>query len=198
MITSDKSNGYETIAEQFIRARNTRIGPATVSEWSRSLKPNATILELGCGHGVISQTLVDRGFDLYAIDASPKLIHAFREHFPLIPTECAAVEESNFFNRAFDAILAWGLIFLMPPESQKLLIVKSANALAPGGQLLFTAPQRAIEWKDSLTNLQSISLGAETYEKLLNTNGFTVIGGDKDEGDNFYYIAQKPFTSVKG
>jgi 2-polyprenyl-3-methyl-5-hydroxy-6-metoxy-1,4-benzoquinol methylase len=188
----DKSNGYDSIAEHFMRARNTSIGLATVLRWSRFLNPNSTILELGCGHGVISQVLIDQGFGLYAIDASPRLLHAFRERFPSVPTECSAIEESSFFHRSFDAVIAWGLIFLMPVELQKIALSKSANALNPGGQLLFTSPQHNVQWTDSLTNLEAVSLGAEAYEKLLNINGLTVIDHDTDEGDNFYYIAQKP------
>jgi hypothetical protein len=33
----DKSNGYEEMAKHFMRARNARIGPETVREWSKSL-----------------------------------------------------------------------------------------------------------------------------------------------------------------
>jgi 2-polyprenyl-3-methyl-5-hydroxy-6-metoxy-1,4-benzoquinol methylase len=86
---SDKSNGYDDLAEVYIQIRNTRIGLSTVLEWSQSLVPGSSILELGCGNGVISQVLVDAGFTLYGVDASPKMIRAFRERLPAVPAECA-------------------------------------------------------------------------------------------------------------
>ena len=68
------------------------------------------MLDLGCGHGApISRVLLEEGLDLYAIDASPKLVDAFREHFPQVPVRCEPVEESDFFGRRFDGVIAWGL-----------------------------------------------------------------------------------------
>jgi 2-polyprenyl-3-methyl-5-hydroxy-6-metoxy-1,4-benzoquinol methylase len=65
------------------RGRNPRIGAATVREWSKALPRGSSILDLGCGHGVpISQVLIDDGFSLYGVDASAKMIAAFRGRFP--------------------------------------------------------------------------------------------------------------------
>jgi 2-polyprenyl-3-methyl-5-hydroxy-6-metoxy-1,4-benzoquinol methylase len=78
----DKSNGYEEVAETFMKVRDTWIGPTTVRRWSRILPRGCSVLELGCGHGVVSQALIDEGFDVYGIDASAKMIEAFRKRFP--------------------------------------------------------------------------------------------------------------------
>jgi 2-polyprenyl-3-methyl-5-hydroxy-6-metoxy-1,4-benzoquinol methylase len=108
-VSEDKSNGYEQIAEIFIQVRNPRIGAAVVREWSRTLPPAASVLDLGCGHGVpISQVLIQEGFAVYAIDASAKLISAFRHRFSTAHAECSAVENSKFFRRTSDGIVAWG------------------------------------------------------------------------------------------
>jgi hypothetical protein len=40
----DKSNGYEQLAETFIRTRNRRIGAVTVREWSETLPPASFIV----------------------------------------------------------------------------------------------------------------------------------------------------------
>ena len=94
-IPRDKSNGYEKAAEHFMSARNVGIGGSTVREWSRTLAPGSSVLDLGCGHGVpISQVLVEEGFDVYGVDGSAKLIQAFRERFPFAHAECEAVEDS--------------------------------------------------------------------------------------------------------
>ena len=41
------------------------LGRSMAGEWARGFTPGATVLELGCGDGVISQVLVDAGLTLY-------------------------------------------------------------------------------------------------------------------------------------
>lgn len=189
----DKSNGYEQIAETFMRARNPRIGPATVREWSKTLPPGTSVLDLGCGYGApISQVLIEEGFVVYGVDASVKLITAFRERFPNARAECAAVEDSEFFCRTFDGIIAWGLMFLLPPDVQTTVIGKVAKALNPGGKFLFTSLQKVLTWSDALTGRMSTSLGAEAYEQILRAEGLVPIANAVDEGENYYYFVSKP------
>jgi 2-polyprenyl-3-methyl-5-hydroxy-6-metoxy-1,4-benzoquinol methylase len=188
----DKSNGYEEVAETFMRVRDTWIGPTTVRKWSQILPRGCAILELGCGHGVVSQVLIDEGFELYGIDASAKMIEAFRKRFPNAHAEYSAVEDSELFRRTFDAVVAWGLIFLLPPDVQLAVIPKIARALNPGGKLLFTAPTQKCTWQDVLTGCDSFSLGDERYRQLLHAESLVVDGEESDEGDNHYYLVSKP------
>jgi 2-polyprenyl-3-methyl-5-hydroxy-6-metoxy-1,4-benzoquinol methylase len=188
----DKSNGYEQLAEIFIQARNRLIGSATVREWSTTLPAGSSILDLGCGHGVpISEVLINEGFAVYGVDASPTLISAFRQRFPKADAECSAVEDSEFFHRTFDAAIAWGLMFLLPADVQRIVIPRVARALKPGGKFLFTSPQNPLTWLDVQTKRMSISLGVEEYEKILRAEGLTLVGETVDEGDNHYYFASK-------
>jgi SAM-dependent methyltransferase len=187
----DKSNGYEDMAEHFMRARNPCIGPETVREWSKSLPRGASILELGCGHGMISRVLIEEGFDVYGVDASAKLIAAFRERFPGAHARCVAVEDSDFFGRSFDAIVAWGLKYLLPADLQELVIRKAAQALTPGGRFLFTSGAQPVTWNDSLTGRESVSLGAEAYRRMLQAQGLMLEPELSDEGENYYYSAAK-------
>jgi SAM-dependent methyltransferase len=190
-VPADASNGYESIAGHFMRARNSRIGPSAVLEWSASLVPAASILDLGCGHGVpTSETLIDRGFAVHGVDASPTLLAAFRQRFPNAPAECCAAEDSAFFHRTFDAAIAWGLLFLLPAETQPILIRKVARALNPGGRFLFTAPEEITTWQDSLTGRESISLGRGAYLQMLHDAGLHLTGERSDEGNNHYYLAE--------
>jgi SAM-dependent methyltransferase len=191
-IPRDRSNGYEQIADTFVRARNQRIGPATVREWSKSLAPGTEILELGCGFGVISQALIEGGFAVWGVDASPSLIAAFRGRFPNAPAECAAAEDSGFFHRTFDAIVAWGLMFLLSPETQVTVIRKVARALNPDGRFLFTSMSKPYTWSDSLTGRESFSLGRERYDEILRAEGLRLEGEAVDEGENYYYFVRKP------
>ena len=134
MKVMDKSNGYENIAASFISSRKQAIGASSVRYWAKTLLPKATVLDLGCGTGIpVSKVLMDEGMLVYGIDASPTLVQTFQQNFPNSPVTCEAVEDSLFFERQFDAIIAWGLLFLLPMDIQTLVLRKAADALSTGG-----------------------------------------------------------------
>lgn len=192
-MSADRSNGYEGVAHEFMSHRTeTNIGSATVREWARALPRGADVLDLGCGHGVpISAILAAEGANLYGVDSSATMIAAYRARFPDARAECRAVEESEFFGRSFDAAVAWGLMFLLKPETQANLISKVSAALKPAGMFLFTAPHQACEWVDNLTGRKSVSLGAQEYRRLIQAAAKEVVGEAEDEGENYYYYVRK-------
>lgn len=188
----DKSNGYEDIAASFQSNREQTIGLAAVRHWAETLPSNATVLDLGCGTGMpITKVLLDEGIAVYGIDASPTMIQCFHQNFPTTPAVCEAVEDSAFFNRQFDAIIAWGLLFLLPVKTQQLVLQKAAAALPMGGKFLFTAPAQAVQWTDVLTGYESTSLGAEQYKELLAASRLLLVEEFDYEGENHYYHAVK-------
>jgi 2-polyprenyl-3-methyl-5-hydroxy-6-metoxy-1,4-benzoquinol methylase len=187
----DRSNGYEKHADTFIRSRNPRIGLDVVRDWADQFTRGGEVLELGCGHGVISEVLIGAGLTLFAVDASSTLLRVFHERFPDVETDCSTAEESMFFGRTFDGVVAWGLLFLLEEESQRCVLTKIGKALRPGGRLLFTAPREAVEWIDVMTERPSRSLGAVGYEQLLGGIGLEVSSGVMDEGGNHYYYVTK-------
>ena len=191
---TDPSNGYEAIADDFVsgRVRSPIIGVATVREWARALPRSGAVLDVGCGTGVpISQTLIELGFRVHGVDASPTMIAGFRARFPDVPSECAPAETSRLLAGTYDAVVAWGLVFLLTPDAQALVIRRMGEALADGGHLFFTAPREIGTWSDNLTGLTSYSLGYETYMGLLRGAGLTPTGNARDEGDNHYYFARR-------
>jgi SAM-dependent methyltransferase len=192
-LADDPSNGYEAIAHLFASGavRGSPIGVAAVRRWAVALPHGSDVLDIGCGTGApVSRTLIECGHHVYGVDASPTMIAAFRQRFPEAPAECAPVESSHFFDRQFDAIVAWGLLFLLQPETQEALIPKVARALKPSGRLLFTAPREVGEWVDIMTHRPSYSLGYATYCKLMADAGLELVGEDLDEGSNYYYLAR--------
>jgi hypothetical protein len=97
--------------------------------------------------------------------------------------------------RTFEGVLAWGLLFLLEPVAQALVIEKVAGALHPGGRFLFTAPKEPLEWLDAMIGRQSQSLGAQTYERLLRDAGLTGVAEAQDEGANDYYFVERRLPS---
>ena len=103
----------------------------------------------------------------------------------------APVQDSRFFDRTFDGVLAIGLIFLLTAEEQHRLIQRFAEILVPGGRLLFTSTAKPAVWNDAMTGLESVSLGAERYRKLLGSAGISVADEYEDIGENHYFDAFK-------
>jgi len=194
----DGSNGYEAIAKIYIAGRGTRtrvgdsVGAGVVKAWAATFPPGATLLDLGSGPGEPStRILQDAGLKTYAVEASPTMVAAFRERFPGVPIERNTVEASEFFNRTFNGVLAWGLLFLLDPAAQALVIEKVARTLEPRGRFLFTAPREPLEWLDGMTDQRSYSLGEHKYERLLRAAGLTWVSSAEDEGGNHYYFVEK-------
>src|SRR3954467_6505623 len=190
-MSEDSSNGYEGIASIYVAGRGTRplvgdaIGAATVRGWAQAFPPGATVLDLGSGPGEPStRILQEAGLTTYAVDASSAMVAAFRERFPGVPIERNTVEASEFFNRTYSGVLAWGLLFLLDPAAQALVIAKVARALEPQGRFLFTAPRQPLEWLDAMTGRRSQSLGEHTYARLLRDAGLTWVADAQDEGEN--------------
>lgn len=191
---NDTSHGWEHIAEAFIAARDrSAIGVDVVRAWANHLPPSAAVLDMGCGTGVpVAQALVEDGFSVHGVDASPTLLAEFRRRFPQLRAACEPAETSAFFGRRFGGVVAVGLMFLLPADVQRSLILKAASALDPGGRLLFTAPAQACTWADLMTGRESRSLGADAYTELLAEAGLVLAGNATDEGGNYYFHAVKP------
>jgi SAM-dependent methyltransferase len=168
------------------------IGIATVRAWGRTLPAGASVLDLGCGSDVpLSLALMNEGLLVHGVDASPNMVAAFCSRFPGTPVACEAVESSRFFDRTFDGVHVWGLMFLLSADAQRDLIRRVARVLRPDGRFLFTSPKQSCTWTDLLTGRQSLSLGAVTYEAVLSEAGLATIGEHTDEGDNHYFEAAK-------
>lgn len=180
---------WEAIAEEFIAARSD-IGSDVVRQWAKRLRPGSEVVDIGCGSGApVSQTLVEAGFMVFGIDASPTLLSMFRRRFPDAPATCETVQSSNFFGQKFDGAVAVGLMFLLSEEDQRKLIEKVGQALRPSGRLLFSAPRAQCEWRDRQTGQPSLSLGAVEYRRQLACAGMHLEHLYVDGGGNHYFDA---------
>lgn len=189
MVINHQANGWEDVALTFADVRSDT-GRDVIRRWARTLPSGGEVLDVGCGSGFpVSSTLADAGLTVFGIDASPTLVSMFVRRFDSAHAACETVQDSPFFNRTFDGILAIGLMFLLSEDDQVKLIDKAGKALRPGGRFLFTAPHQKCEWKDVLTGQRSVSLGKAHYERLLAGAGMRPIGTCTDRGDNHYIDA---------
>ncbi len=191
-MNTDSIDAYQTHAEDFLKVRDTStVGIDTARRWALDLQPGAEVVEIACGGGIpVTQTLFACGLKLWAIDASRQLLDTFEKRFPDIPTQCASVQECDFFDRRFDAAIAIGLLFLLDENDQLRTIERVAEILRPGARFLFTAPVEIGSWRDRSTGHPCVSLGQAVYEQALSDSGFGNIKRYVDSGMNNYYDAR--------
>src|SRR5690348_4349126 len=108
---ADRSNGYETVAQEFLARRGsgrfTGIGADEVRKWARTLPRGADVVELdGEPHFPITEAEYTEGLNVFRVDAAPSFVAALRRNLPNIPVACEAVQDSRFFDQRFDAVLA--------------------------------------------------------------------------------------------
>lgn len=188
----DSSNGWESVAKEFISIASWDMGAATVMSWSSFLEPGQAVLDVGCGFGgSYTIGLTEKGIEVYGIDASETLILEHQKRFPRAFVRCEPAEESSLFNREFDGVLSVGLIFLLSREKQRMVLEKMAASVKEGGRILFSSPFQVCDWNDLLTGKKSVSLGRDMYIETLQKHGLRLIGEYTDEGENHYYDFKK-------
>ena len=115
---------------------------ARALEWidQLALPANAPVLEIGCGAGLTSAALADRGLKVTATDAAPAMIHLTNELVEArnlghrIRTSQVDVHELPFADASYTLVVALGVLpWLHDPE---LAMGEIARVLRPGGFLL--------------------------------------------------------------
>ena len=113
-----------------------------------SLRKDDQVLDLGCGNGGIAGALLNKGFDVYGVDASITGIQKANQLFPgrffvanfenqLLPAELDG--------KIFDCVISTEVIeHLYSPRS---LLRVAKESLAPGGRLIITTPYHGY-WKN--------------------------------------------------
>jgi ubiquinone/menaquinone biosynthesis C-methylase UbiE len=126
----------------------------TTLDWidSLALVPGSHALDIGCGAGLMSVALSQRGFRVHAIDSVEAMIEQARKRAEengttdLLNVDIGDVYALAFEEDSFDLVVALGVIpWLERPE---LAIQEMARVTKPDGYVILTADNRA-----RLTNL---------------------------------------------
>ncbi|MGH7566503.1 MAG: GNAT family N-acetyltransferase [Gemmatimonadota bacterium] len=185
---------YDEISDWFAANRSAEVGLPDIADFVRFLPPGSKVLELGCGHGIpISRFLIESGFELFAIDGSQKMVSRFRALFPTAHVQHATIQESDFYDTSFDAVVAWGVFFHLSEDDQERALAKVSAHLAVDGGFLFTAPaeEGATEGTMNEVVFRYLSLGSANYRRLLEESGLALVDEHRDAWDNHVYVARK-------
>jgi SAM-dependent methyltransferase len=168
---------YERHAREFDRDRSRSLQEkAWLDRFLACVRPSGTVLDLGCGMGEpIARYIIDAGFRIVGVDSSTSLIDMGRTRFP--DSEWLVADMRNLaLGRRFDGILAWDSFFHLRVEEQHAMFERFAAHALPGAALMFTSGHSEGEACGSYCGepLYHASLDPESYERLLETHGFTV------------------------
>lgn len=176
------------------RARSTFPERRWVDRFLDLASPGGAILDLGCGVGVpIARHVIERGFEVVGMDASPSMVGLCRSRFPDSEWILSDMRDLELA-RLFDGIVAWDSFFHLAPADQRALIPLLAAHAGANAPLLFTSGPAGGEAIGTYQNerLYHASLDPEEYEQLLADNGFNVaayVAEDPQCGDHTVWLA---------
>jgi ubiquinone/menaquinone biosynthesis C-methylase UbiE len=104
-------------------------------------RDDTTILDIGCGPGIYTADLLDRGFDVYGIDISPNMIElatkSIENHQNKVNAQLnvGVPTELKFADNFFDIIICIGVISYIADIDQALKEID--RVLKPGGTVIF-------------------------------------------------------------
>ena len=142
-IIIDKYNEYDEDG-RLIRDRARNIEYLTTMRYiQKFLKPKAKILEIGAGTGRYSLALAKKGYDVTAIDLTPKHVEIMkRKSRRLKNFQCMvadALDLSMFKNNSFDMVLNLGPMYHLFHQKDKNQAIKETLRVAKRGAVCMFA-----------------------------------------------------------
>lgn len=99
------------------------------------LGPGSLVLDVGCGAGIKSKYLVNKGLKVVGIDFSEKMIEIARQEVPSGDFLILDLDEADKLDYLFDGIFMQAILLHIPKREVEEKIEKIAKRLKRGGYL---------------------------------------------------------------
>lgn len=150
--------------------------------------PNAFILDVGCGSGVISNYLaMNFHTKVIGIDSNKDAISFAKKNFPSAQFICRYVDDELTLHEQIDYIYCLELIEHIYPEQAKILLNNFYRLLKPKGKIFLTTPNYRSIWPliekvmdnlklaPKLANDQHVTFYVpRDFVNLITNSGFTI------------------------
>ncbi len=130
-----------------LRAENKAKFPWILERLKKLSKPDAEILDVGCGGGFLSNELARQGYKVTGVDLSPESVRvaALYDETKTVKYAVADAFHLPFPDHSFDALTA--MDFLEHVENPDLVIKEFSRVLRPGGLFFFhTFNRNPLAW----------------------------------------------------
>lgn len=137
---------------------------------------HATILDVGCGPGMMAEYSIKKGFEFFGIDISEKMIdecinnfgHATSTHFSV-----GKLQKLEFSDSSFDVVLCMGALEYVERDEIENALAEMLRVLKPDGQIImslmnknsFFAWHRRLRGK-ILKKIKGSDFQAESYDEF--------------------------------
>ncbi|MCD2186546.1 class I SAM-dependent DNA methyltransferase [Actinomycetospora soli] len=109
---------------------------ATVDAFAASVAGRGPVLDVGCGPGLVTAYLAERGLDVTGVDLSPRMVEHARRLHPQCEFAVASATELELPDASHGGLLGWWSLFNLPRDVLADVLAAFARALVPGGQVL--------------------------------------------------------------
>ncbi|MBY0310274.1 methyltransferase domain-containing protein [Patescibacteria group bacterium] len=127
---------YNRIAEDWVRDHDLDTWWQEGTNYFLSLlPPHAKVLDIGCGGGIKTNYMAQRGFDATGIDFSEKMIALARTRYPQVGFAVMDMYEAHTLAEKFDGIFMQATLLHVRKAEVLPLLKNIITLLAPGGLL---------------------------------------------------------------
>ena len=176
-------NPYDQIATQFDAHRTSFREKKYLDQLLETLAPKSSILDVGCGTGwPIGAYLLQKGYAVTGVDASPEMLKLARAHLPEAPLILGDILVLDF-TPSFAAIVAWDSVFHIRREAHLGLFKKFYRWLDSKGMLLISLGATEWEGTSEMFGHRFFYSGyaPEQSIALLEEAGFSIISWEVDD-----------------
>ena len=128
-------SGYDRCAADYSEQRDT-VAPQELRLITERLKPESTILDVGCGAGIPVAKHLSVDYSVTGVDISSSMIGMAKTNVPVARFIKTDVMAAEFPTANFDAIVSFYALFHLPRREHEDLFRKFSTWLKPGGSLL--------------------------------------------------------------
>lgn len=132
---------YDAVADNYVAMGAGDLGPhpwlrAALDAFAEEVRGLGPVLDVGCGPGIVTSYLADRGLPVSGVDLSPRMIEHARTLRPDLDFEVRSATELDLDSGTYGGILGWWSLFNLPRHVLPTVLGTFARALIPGGRVI--------------------------------------------------------------
>jgi len=166
---------YEGLYEDSDTLARYPSGPARLQKaltFFQRYQPAGTVLDVGCGTGILARELATRGYDVICMDIAEEMVNKARQCLADLPTTAPGTvsfmvgdfENLDIPDASLDAVAALGVIEYVSDEGAVFSEIR--RVLKPGGVAIIAYPNRLFGLS-SLNRFTEEEVASGAYRRLL-------------------------------